>query len=87
MVRRVTHNFRRAPDSLHEARTFVGVVLKAWGIPDLAEPATLVTSELATEAMRRGGAGYRVTVEWDQPEVRIEVVERPSEGPALIDPS
>ncbi len=49
------------PTSAREARLFVAQWVRSWGYPRIINAATLLTSELATNAVIHGG-GHRFTV-------------------------
>lgn len=51
-----------SPSSISKARSFVGATLEAWGLEPLVDTATLLTSELATNALLHARTSFRVTV-------------------------
>jgi anti-sigma regulatory factor (Ser/Thr protein kinase) len=50
------------PDSVREARRFVRDAVRDWGLTDLEELATLLTSELATNAVVHARTRFAVVV-------------------------
>jgi anti-sigma regulatory factor (Ser/Thr protein kinase) len=70
---RFEEEFEPTVDSIKLARHFVTAALGAWDLDDLDEVACLLTSELATNAVRHAGTGYRVAVALVPPEVEIGV--------------
>jgi anti-sigma regulatory factor (Ser/Thr protein kinase) len=67
--------FAGRPQTVHLARRFVAATLAAWDLDDLSEVACLLTSELASNAVRHVGAPYQLALELDPPELRVEVVD------------
>ncbi len=63
----------REQESVPLARRFVKDALSAWGMADLIDPATLVCSELATNALLHGAPPVRLVVRRAATSVRIEV--------------
>ncbi|WP_225846875.1 ATP-binding protein [Streptomyces sp. HPF1205] len=56
-------NFERVPGAATAARRLVSTALDAWELSQLADPATLVVSELVSNAVRHAtGEGMRITV-------------------------
>jgi hypothetical protein len=47
--------FAALPEAAHDARTFTARTLTSWGLSDLAETATLLVSELITNAVQHAG--------------------------------
>ncbi len=72
-MRHVAMEFPGEPESVPEARAFVGDTLEAWGLPSAVEVAILLTSEVATNAVRHAGGPFEVTVEERTPEVLVKV--------------
>ena len=58
--------------SIRKARVFVDVTLSAWDLHGLREPAVLLTSELATNAVVHARTPFRVTVMLDD-DLTVEV--------------
>jgi anti-sigma regulatory factor (Ser/Thr protein kinase) len=72
---RFEHEFEPTVDSVKLARRFVTSALGAWELDDLDEVACLLTSELATNAVRHAGTVYRVVVSLIPPEVEVQVID------------
>jgi anti-sigma regulatory factor (Ser/Thr protein kinase) len=74
--------------SIRKARLFVDVTLSAWDLHGLREPAVLLTSELATNAVIHARTPFRVTVLLDG-DLTVEVADGsdylPSIEPAAVD--
>ena len=68
--------------SIRKARVFVDVTLSAWDLHGLREPAVLLTSELATNAVIHARTPFRVSVMLDE-ELTIEVADGSEELPRL----
>jgi len=49
-----THVYPASDESVRQARRFVTTTLSSWGMSAAAEPAALITSELAANAARQG---------------------------------
>lgn len=69
------------------ARLFVFETLVAWEEHDLLGDATLITSELVTNAICHAGSAFRVAVRRDESSVRIAVHDISSVPPARREPS
>ena len=63
------------PASVAEARRFVRKVLGSWGFDEAIDTATLLTSELATNALLHARTPYAVVVSHDGDLVRVEVLD------------
>lgn len=87
MGHRVENHFAGVPESVHAARTFVRIALGVWGAADVVEPATLLTSEIVTNAILHAGTAYEVAIELDGPDLLIEVADGSAETPALVEPA
>ena len=72
---RVTKEFASRPQTVRVARHFVAATLAAWDLDDLTDVACLLSSELATNAVRHVGATYQLVLELDPPELRVEVLD------------
>lgn len=72
-----TETFPALPESVGKARRLVGLAVLAWGLERLADDATLIASELATNAVQHAQvASFRVTVvRLDPGRVRIAVID------------
>jgi hypothetical protein len=57
------------------ARRFVEATLAAWDLDDLNDVACLLTSELASNAVRHAGTAFWVTMDLDLSELRVEVAD------------
>ena len=79
-------SFPAAPDSLREARHFVGRTLRAWGFDPMqvVQPAVLLANELVTNAVVHAGAGFDLTVRAGRDRVRIEVRDPSATPPQLV---
>jgi anti-sigma regulatory factor (Ser/Thr protein kinase) len=65
--------FLPVASAVSAARRFVGGVLDSWGAEEVAWDAALVTSELATNALRHGASPFRASVCRMDGAVRIAV--------------
>ncbi len=65
--------FVPAPGAVTAARRFVSVVLEAWGQDRLVWEAGVVTSELASNAVRHGNSPFRAYVDRSHGAIRIGV--------------
>jgi len=65
--------FARGPLAPWQARRFVTDVLRGWRLDELVDPATLVVTELATNAVVHARSGFTVSLNHDGPVVRIAV--------------
>ncbi|HZR14231.1 MAG TPA: ATP-binding protein [Acidimicrobiia bacterium] len=74
------------PTSVGTARHAVTTELRAAGLDDLTDVATLLTSELATNAVRHARTRFRLSVERDGPCLRVEVTDA-SDEPRRVSPS
>ncbi|MEU6594791.1 ATP-binding protein [Streptomyces sp. NPDC046881] len=84
----VSKSFRRNGESVRQARQFVHAALLDWKLPDLADAAELVASELATNAVQHARCdAYRVTLRrLDEDRVRVAVVDRSKTEPQVAEP-
>jgi anti-sigma regulatory factor (Ser/Thr protein kinase) len=71
----VVKHFGPDVDSAGLARRFVEATLAAWDLDDLNEVACLLTSELASNAVRHAGTAFWVTMDLDLSELRVEVAD------------
>lgn len=67
--------FVPVPKAVAAARRFVTLVLESWGLQDLVADAALVTSELATNAVRHAASPFRAVVDRSGPAVRISIAD------------
>lgn len=65
--------FIPAPEAVVAARRFVADLLCRWDEDELVPDATLVTSEIATNAVQHGDSAFRVRVERSAGAIRISV--------------
>lgn len=72
--------FTPEPASVGAARRFVRNVLHQWGTPEVADVASLLTSELATNALMHARSPFRVAIRETVAGVRVAVHDR---SPAL----
>ena len=68
------------------ARRFVRETLVAWHEADLVDDATLVASELATNAVRHAGSAFRLTIVRTDSRLRIAVQDISPQEPSRRDP-
>jgi anti-sigma regulatory factor (Ser/Thr protein kinase) len=76
------------------AREFAGQILQGWGLPALAEDASVIVSELVTNALKHGNRGAGATARnrvelilWHRPdEVICAVTDSGAEPPVLGQP-
>lgn len=77
-------DFAAEPGSVREARLFVCGLLRAHGLPGVADDAELVVSELATNAVTHAGTPFIVTVDCDGSRLLLTVQDGTSEVPVLM---
>ena len=65
--------FARGPRAPRQARRFVTDVLRQWDLVDLVESASLIVSELATNAVIHACSGFTVSLNHDGSVVRLAV--------------
>lgn len=87
MAIRVQADFDGDPRSVHAAREFVAATLAAWDLDDLAEVATLCTSEVATNAVRHANTAFRLAMEARASEILFEVEDHGGGDPLPTLPS
>ena len=85
---RVQDSFAAEASSVAAARRFARRSLEAWGAPDLLDAASLVVSELVTNAVVHAGTPARLSLTLHGDQLRIEVEDRhPARRvPALTEP-
>lgn len=71
----VLKDFDPEIESAGLARRFVAATLAAWDLDDLDDVACLLTSELASNAVRHAGTAFQVTIDLDPPELLVEVID------------
>jgi anti-sigma regulatory factor (Ser/Thr protein kinase) len=69
------------PSSASRARTFVRDSLAEWGAQDFEEPATLLTSELVTNAVLHARSAVEVTVRLTDGQVWVGVSDSKTGSP------
>lgn len=69
------------------ARRWVEATLRAWGEDALVPDAVLVTSELATNAVRHASSAFRARLHREGATIRLSFEDLAHERPALRDPS
>ena len=79
-LRQRSEVFVPVPEAVGAARRLVANTLESWGVGHLVWEAALVTSELATNALRHGGSPFRAVVDRRAGVVRIAVEDA---GPGL----
>lgn len=67
--------FVPVPQAVAAARRFVTLVLESWGERDLLADAALITSELATNAVRHAVSPFRTVVDRSRAGVRISIAD------------
>lgn len=77
--------FAGRPETVGLVRRFVAATLASWDLDDLSEVACLLSSELASNAVRHVGALYQLVLELDPPELRVEVVDPSRRLPVLAE--
>lgn len=65
--------FPARAESAGDARRFAGDVLHSWDLPELVEPATLLVSELVTNALLHAHSEIDVVLVVEDDELRVEV--------------
>jgi anti-sigma regulatory factor (Ser/Thr protein kinase) len=79
-----TERLDLAPDarSVRAARSFVAAVLDRWGVDgDAQDTAVLLTSELATNAVRHAGSRFAVVVARTRHGVQVDVLDKDDRCP------
>lgn len=81
--------FVPVPEAVPAVRRFITQVLESWGEPALVPAATLVASELATNAIRHASSPFRASASWLDAVVRIAIEDVDPGNPELVhaDPS
>lgn len=75
------------PTAAGVARRFVSEVLRGWDLHELVGVASIVTSELATNAYRHAGSAFRVSIVRVGDAVRIDVEDGDTTSPRIGEPS
>lgn len=76
LSRRAHHSFAAEARSVAEARRFARTKLDEWGATDLVDSASLVVSELVTNAVVHTGTTARLDLRLESRDLRIEVEDR-----------
>jgi anti-sigma regulatory factor (Ser/Thr protein kinase) len=81
-------NYERVPEAAASARHLAGLALGVWHLPQLADTAALVLTELVSNAVRHAsGEGMRVTIiRLDARCVRVSVLDRDCTRPQMRTP-
>lgn len=79
--------FEPSLEAPHGARRFVVEVLRERGDVELIGDASLITSELATNAVVHACCRFEVAVSFEPGTVTVSVSDSSVEEPALVDPS
>jgi anti-sigma regulatory factor (Ser/Thr protein kinase) len=77
-----TRQFELDPRSVGAARRFTAEVLRGWPAARV-ETIVLMVSELATNSIRHGQTGFRLTIACRREALQIEVTDRGGGTPAL----
>lgn len=83
---RMEQEWPASPATVRLARHFVVRTLAAWDLDDLGEVASLLTSEIVANAVQHVGEVYRVALELDPDELRVEVFDRSPAMPVGLRP-
>jgi anti-sigma regulatory factor (Ser/Thr protein kinase) len=82
----VEREFDGTPESVRGARLFVASALAAWHLDDVAEVVVLLTSEVATNAVRHARTAFRVSLELRPPEILVKVRDGSRAVPQIQEP-
>lgn len=85
-LRRASADFPANLSSAGQARTFVGLLCRNWGVPQIVLDAEMVVSELVENAVRHSGSGCDVTVELGASTLTIGVTDHGASPPRLLRP-
>jgi anti-sigma regulatory factor (Ser/Thr protein kinase) len=83
----VTRGFSNTSQAPRFARRFVAETLQRWGLVDLVDDATLIVSELATNAMMHAGSDFTVGLSRRGDAVRLAVADSSGDAPQKRDPA
>jgi len=82
-----SHTFLPAPSAVAAVRRFVGETIRGWGGgDDAADDATLIASELATNALLHARSPFRVTLHRTDGTVRLDVEDASPTPPSQLSP-
>ncbi|MEY2580397.1 MAG: hypothetical protein QOE09_246 [Ilumatobacteraceae bacterium] len=73
--------------SLSSCRTFIGQTLASWHLDHLTEDATIVGSELATNAVLHARTNFSLSVAWRGDTVRVSVADSSQDMPVMGNPT
>jgi hypothetical protein len=73
--------------SLSSCRTFIGQTLASWHLDHLTEDATIVGSELATNAVLHARTNFSLSVAWRGDTVRLSVADSSPDMPVMGNPT
>lgn len=65
--------FVPVPEAVRAARQFVVETVTAWSEGAMADDAAIVSTELATNALRHTSSSFRVVLEWEESAVQVAV--------------
>jgi anti-sigma regulatory factor (Ser/Thr protein kinase) len=82
-----SRSFRCRSSALGAARQFVIDALGAWGLDGCADDASIVVSELATNALLHARSDFTVALSWDVGVVRVAVRDASTMRPVVCNPS
>jgi hypothetical protein len=74
------------PESVALVRRFVAGALQAWNLDSLSDKALLAASELASNAVTHVGDRYRLVVDYEEPNLHIEVIDVSPDLPVMVNP-
>jgi|SRR5579862_739140 len=77
----VARDFKAEPASVKAARDFVSAALRVWDMDELEEFATLLTSELVTNAVIHARTVFRLSASCDPGGLIVEIRDRSSTFP------
>jgi anti-sigma regulatory factor (Ser/Thr protein kinase) len=75
------------PEAVAESRHFVGDVLSVWGVYEmLVATVVLLADELVTNAILHAVPPIDLTLNWDDPVLRVEVSDGEDHLPVMLEP-
>jgi anti-sigma regulatory factor (Ser/Thr protein kinase) len=83
---RASADFPAELTSAGQARDFVGMLCRSWGVPDVLMEAEMVVTELVENAVRHSGSECDVTVELGGDTLTIGVGDHGEQPPQLQHP-
>jgi anti-sigma regulatory factor (Ser/Thr protein kinase) len=84
---RMEAEFECRPEAVAAAREFIETALAVWDLDDEDRVAALLTSEIVTNAVLHARSACRLAIEFQAPEVTVEVWDHSRELPAVQSPS